>query len=202
MNMPTKRKRRTLIAIGIIAFTALAWLFMRPSQPTYDGETLTHWIAVLGSSDTDEEAHAFAAIQAIGTNGLPTILRLLESGDSGMKFRCLRLIGHVPFLNLRFDTAAEKRQKGKLALILAGEEAQHSSIPALAHLSRAADAGVRLTAVDCLSQFMFNEPEVLSALEAAQSDADAQVSTKARDAVRRHQGVGDAVQRLQGTQAR
>lgn len=194
--MLTKRTRRTLKAIGILTFVALASLLMRPSQPTYDGRTLTHWIKVLGSSDSDEEAHAFAAIQSIGTNALPTILQLLESRDSTMKFRCLQVLGRVPFLNLRFETAAEWRQKAKLALVLAGAESQHKSIPALARMSRAADAGVRLTAVDCLSQLMFSEPEVLPSLEAAQSDADPKVCAVARDAVRRYRGVGDAVERL------
>ena len=201
-NGLTKRKRRTLMAVGVLAFAAVTWLLVPSSQSTYDGKTLTHWIAALGSSDGDEEAHAFAAIQAIGTNALPTILRLLESSDSTFKLRCLRLAERIPFLDLRFQTAAERRQKAKVALILAGSESQHMSVPTLARLSRAADTGVRITAVECLSQLMFSEREVISSLEAAQGDPDPRVSTLARDAVQRNRGVDDAIWRLQENQAR
>ena len=201
-NALRKRKRKILLAVGVLIVAAAAWLLVPSSQPTYDGKTLTHWMAALGSADGDEEAHAFAAIQAIGTNALPTISRLLESSDSTFKLRCLHLAERIPFLGLRFQTAAEQRQQAKVALILAGSESQRMSVPTLARLSRAADAGVRITAVECLSQLLFTEREVISSLEAAQGDPDPRVSTVARDAVRRSRGVGDAVQRLQGNQAR
>jgi len=160
--MLTKQIRRTLVGIGVLTLAAVAWQFMRPSQPTYDGRTLMHWIAVLGSSDADDEAHAFAAIQTMGTNALPTILRLLEGRDSTW------------------------RQKAKLALFLVGEEPQVKSIPALVRLSRAADAGVRLTAVECLSQLMFNQPEVLSALQVAQNDASGVIGSVSRKEVHKN----------------
>lgn len=194
--MVTKRKRIALRVVAIIAFASFAWLLTRPSQPLYDGRSLTQWMAALGSADTDEEAHAFAAIEAMGTNALPTIIRFLERRDSTLKLRCLRVAQRIPFLHVRFTTAAEWRQKANVALILSGAESQHASIPALVRLSRDTDAGVRQTAVDALSQFMFTEPATLPALEAAQTDADAQVRVSAQEAVQRHRGVSNAVQRL------
>jgi hypothetical protein len=194
--MVTKRKRVILAGVGVAVVTALLWHFSRPSQPTHDSRTLTQWMSALGSSDSDEEAHAFAAIEAIGTNGLPTITRFLTKADSPLRLRCLALLDHVPFLRLHFTTAAEWRQKAKVALILSGAESQRASIPALASLSRHANPAVRLTAVDALSQFMFTEPACLPPLEAAQSDIDAQVRATAQEAVQRVRGVSNAVERL------
>ena len=162
--MVTKRKRVVLASVGVAVFTALAWHFSRPSQPAHDGRTLTEWMSALGSSDSDEEAHAFAAIEAIGTNGLPTISRFLAKTDSSLKLRCLALLDRVPFLRLRVTTAAEWRQKAKVALILSGAESQHASIPTLVSLSRHPNPAVRLTAVDALSEFIFTEPACLPPL--------------------------------------
>jgi hypothetical protein len=151
-------------------------------------------MSALGSSDSDEEAHAFAAIEAIGTNGLPTITRFLAKTD--LKLRCLALLDRVPFLRLRVTTATEWRQKAKVALILSGAESQHASIPTLASLSRHSNPAVRLTAVDALSKFMFTEPACLPPLEAAQSDVDVKVRATAQEAVQRLRGVSNAVERL------
>jgi len=153
-------------------------------------------MGVLGSSDSDQEAHAFAAIEAIGTNGLPTIIQFLERRDSALKLRCIQIVECLPFLHLHLTTATEWRQKAKVALILSGAESQHESIPALARLSRHPSRGVRLTAVDALSLFMFTGPSCLPPLDAAQKDLDAKVRAVAHEAVGRSTGVSNAVKRL------
>jgi hypothetical protein len=83
--MLTEHKRRVLTVSGVLAFVALVWLLTRPPEAAYDGRSLTQWTALLGSPATDEEAQAFAAIEAMGTNALPTIVRLLGSRDSALE---------------------------------------------------------------------------------------------------------------------
>jgi HEAT repeat protein len=171
--MATKKKRIFLIVPGVVAFALFAWLLMRPSQPVYDGRSLAEWMAVLGSSNTDEEAHAFAAIEAMGTNALPTIIQFLGRKDS-----------------------ADWRHKATIALLLSGSESQHASIPAIVRLSQTEDTGVRLTAVDALSQLMFSEAAAIPALEIAQTDSDAHVRAVAQEALQRLNGVKSAVEKL------
>ena len=113
-----------------------------------------------------------------------------------MSQRCLRFVQGIPFLPVRFTTAAKWRQRAKGAFILSGAGSQRASITALARLSRDADPGVRLTAVEILSQFVFTEPSSLPAVEAAQSDTDARVRTAAQQAVQSHRGVSNALERL------
>jgi HEAT repeat protein len=170
--MLTKQQSIAAIAVGLAAICAALWEVMRPVEPSYDGRTLTQWMGVLGSSDSDEEAHAFAAIEAIGTNGLPIIIEFLGRKDS-----------------------AEWHQRAKLALILAGAEAEHASIPALVRLSQHSDPDVRLKAVELLSGVVSSEPAALPALEACQSDAYPKVRAAAQQAIGTYKAVEKAVKR-------
>ncbi len=191
-----KFKRRALLVFSVLTFVVLVWQLTRPAQPEFDGKSLTHWIEKIGSSDIDEEAHAFAVIQSIGTNALPTIFQLLEKTDSAPKRWFLQFVGSIPVFQFSFKTAEEWRQAAKTALILTGEESRRMSIPVLVRLSKSSDSGVRMTAVDCLSQMMFTEPEILPVLKRAENDADVQVRTAAQNAMRRYRGVSNGVQRL------
>ena len=92
--------------------------------------------------------------------------------DSSLSQRCAQFVQRIPLLRLRLTTAAEWRQRAKVALILSGEEAQQRSISALIRLSRDTDAGVRLTAIEALSQFIFTDPSSVQPLEVAQLDSD------------------------------
>ena len=172
LNMLTKQQSTAAIVVGLAAVCVALWAVMRPVEPSCDGRTLTQWMAVLGSSDSDEEAHAFAAIEAIGTNGLPIIIELLGRKDS-----------------------AEWRQRAKLAIILAGAEAQHASIPSLVRFSQHSDPDVRLKAVELLSGVISSEPAALPALEARQADADPNVQAAARQAVGTYKAVKEVVKR-------
>ena len=179
--------------VGVIAWQVLR---LRSAEPTWDGRSLKRWIAALGNSDADEEAHAFAAIEAIGTNGLPIIIRLLGTRDSASGLQLLRLVQHVPLVHLQFSTPSERRQKAKVALFLAGGESMRTSIPDLMRLARDSDPGVRLTAVEALSAFPCNETSALAALETAQADTDSRVRTSAQQAVQSRKAVDREVQRL------
>ena len=150
-----KRPLLTSLAIGVVVF--VTWIATRPSQPVYQGRKLMEWIMVLESSNEDEEAQAMAAIEAMGAKALPTILRLLGNKES-----------------------EKLRMKAKYALILSGPESMHASIPSLISLSQNAHAGIRLSAVELLSQMIYKEPTAVPALLSAQRDSDAQVRKEAR----------------------
>jgi HEAT repeat protein len=113
-----------------------------------------------------------------------------------MGAQLLRLGRNIPFLHLPFTTPAERRQKGKMALVLAGEESMKASIPELVRLSHDTDAGVRLTAIEALSGFASNETNNLPALEAAQADPDFRVRAAALQAVQLRRAVEREVERL------
>jgi HEAT repeat protein len=192
---------RKYIAICILAAAAAvlaAVALVSPAQPTCDGHTITHWIAALDSRDSDERVHAFAAIEKIGTNAPPTILRFLGTRDSALKFRLHSLLDRVPLFHLRLTSAADIRQKAGMALSISGQGSIRASIPALASLSRDLDPGVRLRAVEMLSLLPFDETAPLPALEAAQNDPDPRVRATVGEAVQSRKAVYRAVQQARG----
>ncbi len=193
--MRCPRNLLILCMCAAVLVSGAAWLVTPSRQPACDGRSLTEWMAALGSSDTDEEPHAFAAIEAIGTNALPVIVPLLDTRDSAIQFRLLRLVQRAPFFHLQYTTAAEIRQKAKTALLLAGEESMRASIQDLIRLSRDKDPGVRLTAVELLSTFTWNETAPLPALEAAQADPDPRVRATAMQTVQWRRAIDRAVRR-------
>jgi hypothetical protein len=107
-----------MIICGVVATVLLSFvcIVLFPEEPKCDGRSLTYWIGALGASDEDEEAHAFAAIEAIGTNGLPLIVSSLGTRDSALQFQFLRLAQRIPFVHPHFTTPHERRQKAKEAL--------------------------------------------------------------------------------------
>ena len=184
---------RIAVAVLLLGFV---WGITDPGEPTCDGRSLSQWMAGIGSADQDEEAHAFAAIEKIGTNGVRFILPRLGTRDSALRFQILAFIQRAPFLRIHFTTPKQRRQQAKLALILAGEESMRGSISDLIRLSRDKDPGVRLTAVEVLSAFPYNDTTPLPALRAAQADPDARVSAAAQEAVGSRAAVDREVQRL------
>ena len=184
-------RRHIIICIAAILF-AVAWLAKQPREPMCDGRSLTQWMEALGSANEDAEAHAFAAIERIGTNGLPFILPRLATRDSAWQFQVLALVQRAPFLQIHFTAPNERRQQAKIALILSGGESMQASISDLGRLSRDKDPGVRLTAVELLSGFPVNDTSPLSALKAAQADPDPRVRAAAVEAVGLRRAVGES----------
>ncbi|MDB6122823.1 MAG: hypothetical protein JWQ71_1816, partial [Pedosphaera sp.] len=93
-------KRLRLILI-IVALLVVGWLVFRPArpkEPSYQGKRLTEWLEYLDQSSfgprtypsfsrrqsatTEEYKTAKRAIQSIGTNAIPTLLRIMADRDS------------------------------------------------------------------------------------------------------------------------
>jgi hypothetical protein len=196
--MLSRRKRIAVCILAAVTAATAGVVFMSRSQPTCDSHTITYWIALLESRDADERAHAFAAIETIGTNGLPIILHFLGTRDSALKFRLLGLVERAPLLHLRFASATDIRQKAGVALILSGHESMRAGIPDLARLSRDSDLRVRLRAVEMLSVFPHNDAAPLPALEAARNDPDPRVRATARETVQSRRAVDREVRQARG----
>ena len=93
-----------MVGVAVAAvLLGFVWMITPQGEPTCDGRRLTHWMAALGSSDEDKEAHAFAAIEALGTNSLPIVIRWLGSRDTLLQSRFLPSVERVPFLRCLFS---------------------------------------------------------------------------------------------------
>ena len=101
-----KRKRILLVLLTLAAAGGLLWLMLRePAEPSYQGKPLSvwlesymHWGSVTGAwpnPETDE------AIRQIGTNAIPTLLKMLNARDSKWKFALAELSRKQDFVRIK-----------------------------------------------------------------------------------------------------
>jgi hypothetical protein len=102
------RKRRILlVALAVTVVGGVAWVVLRePPEPVYQEKKLSVWledyvsggsvIGVFPNPKTDE------VIRQIGTNAIPTLLRMLRARDSKIKFTVLDLANRQNILRIRF----------------------------------------------------------------------------------------------------
>jgi len=147
---------RRILGIGVAVFL-LFWLVIhpaRPNEPSYRGRTLTDWL------QTDENGkrlgptsqhyylivtNSMVAIQAIGTNGIPTLLKLIQAHDSKPKIVLLSWLAHQRWLHTRVLPDWEKHNMGIRGLRILGTNAA-SAVPALIQLTHDGNGDVRFDA--------------------------------------------------------
>jgi hypothetical protein len=147
-------KRLRLIAIVVVVqvLVGLVAYLTTPPEPSYQGRTLTEWLKIHAKyhekSDPNyfnpdsREAASAEAIQRIGTNGIPTLLRLIEAKDSPMKDRANLLLATQSFIRFRFQPADELRYLAFLGFGHLGEGAM-PTVPVLIQLMQTPDSSRR-----------------------------------------------------------
>src|SRR5260370_5750943 len=107
-----KSRRYSLTTLLIAVLGGFAWLILSPpSEPMYQGKTLSFWCDQytansLPESDIELQKQAETAIRAIGTNAVPTLLRMLKAKDSKFKRWLFQLGRKQRVLDINWKTAA------------------------------------------------------------------------------------------------
>lgn len=88
----------------------ITWALRSSREPVYDGRTLNFWLARYTSENRSETSQVEAdhALEAIGTNAIPTLLRMLQSRDSAIEAHALRWLKKHPALKIRWNGAETK----------------------------------------------------------------------------------------------
>src|SRR6478609_8731880 len=92
-----KTRFRILFAFMVIAIVGgIAWQVLRPreQEPVYQGQPLSVWLEGYLSKfkwNGPERQKADEAMRQIGTNALPTLLRLIKANDSASVRELYRL---------------------------------------------------------------------------------------------------------------
>lgn len=126
-----RRKRLILpAALLIAALGGLGWLFLRSPEPVVKGKRLSVWLEAgynmhapahfplpphfhpTGSFgpirfNSPEEQAADEAMRAVGTNAIPTLLRMLRATDSPFKLKMIDLAQTQHFIPIRYVSAEE-----------------------------------------------------------------------------------------------
>lgn len=94
MNARTRKFFFLLTFVFIFVFAFCVWKFLHPPEPVYNGKPLSawaeqwgsnHWVTHSGAEAKKADQEAQAAIQHIGTNGIPFLLDLMRARESALK---------------------------------------------------------------------------------------------------------------------
>lgn len=123
-------------------------------EPVYHGKALTLWLRTYTSSsarnspawiETDE------TVRHMGTNCIPTLLRLIQERDSNLKLRLIALARKQRLIKTHFILAAERNVQASRAFIVLGDSGK-AAVPALVKLhERAASADSQSAIEDALA---------------------------------------------------
>jgi HEAT repeat protein len=120
-----KKQRIVIAALLIVLLGGVAWWLLRPSEPSYQGKSLSAWLGDYllpnaGASDADD------AVRHIGTNAIPTLLRMLRAKDSPLKTKSIKLLGRQNLLKIKITPANFKNFEARLAFRALGESASNA----------------------------------------------------------------------------
>jgi hypothetical protein len=145
----------TLLAALALLLGAVVTFAPKSNEPVYEGRSLTQWLrevdeAPLSWNGLEETNHpvriAIRAVRAIGTNGVPTLLRLIEARDSRAKTAVLYLLDKQTVVRIRVRRAENLNRYGIKGFQLLRTNAQ-AAVPSLLVDSHAKDPQLRTRAL-------------------------------------------------------
>lgn len=144
------KRRRILLAVALVAILGgLTWFALaphEPPEPVFQGKPLSTWLAGYerGQAITLTEqlwnADAEAAIHHIGTNAIPTLLRMLRAQDSGLKFKLITLLQKQHVVKINYVPANIQNKRASSGFALLGTSGSNA-VPALVEMLDQSDPG-------------------------------------------------------------
>lgn len=124
-----------IVVAGILL--AWAWMPSRPEEPVYQDKTMREWLKAYVVSDSGTEAHSqsMAALRKIGTNGIPTLLRMIQTSDSSLKVKLQAFAEKQRFIKSNFEDPKVMRNLADWGFYVLGENAK-GAIPELLTLAK------------------------------------------------------------------
>lgn len=152
--------RLTVVVLLLTVVVGLFLVITRPDEPSYQGRSLSAWLDDNYQSKlmpprrpvaegTRERAEN--AIKMIGTNAIPTLLRMLASRDSRLKLEVLMFAHKQSLIPVPWPTARERHLSASFVFLVLGAIAKPAQ-PGLMDLISNGDPDVRTFAGIILKQ--------------------------------------------------
>ena len=138
---------RKTIPIAMTLFVAAAaiagfiFVVLPPKEPSYKGRPLSDWLTQFNegnmADDTSKDPNDLEcreALQHIGTNAIPFLLRILRAKDSAVKVKLMDLAERQSFINIPISSVDEEKYKAIIGFYLLGDLATNA-IPELIEIS-------------------------------------------------------------------
>ena len=167
-----KRLRPAFALLLVTALALAGWLAVHSREPKYQGRKLTGWLQALEAApDMASPAwrESVAAIRAIGTNGLPTLLTMLCGEDSRWRVQVVTLIQDTANVDLSESLASADQRRARIGFQVLGRTAR-PAIPKLAVLAATSDPALAERAF--LAMLEIGGPETIPPLLAVLTNAN------------------------------
>lgn len=172
--MPKKR----LIALAALVAAAVAALYwLRPlPEPVYQGRRLSKWLTVYDTvsptSPPFTSQDAAEAIRHMGTNAIPTLLRMIAAHDSALKIRVMEILRKQTFIKVSHVNADNLSCQAREGFKVLGADAC-SAVPALnAIYHRSSDWAVRNNVICTLGNIGPTAKDAVPSLISATTNRD------------------------------
>ena len=135
------RLRPTFALLLLTVLAAAGWLTFHSREPEYQGKKLTGWLRELEAAPdmaSPKWGESVAAIRAIGTNGLPTLVTMLGGADARWKVQAVTLIQDTANVDLSESLAEADQRRARIGFQVLGRAAR-PAIPKLATLAETSD---------------------------------------------------------------
>src|SRR5437870_5559609 len=102
--MKGRYKKAILLLLGVGAVTFVLTALMHPNEPVHQGQRLSKWLEELDRSPYPSQGseQATKAIETIGSNAVPYLVRMLEAKDSRLKVKFVQLMRKQSVINIPF----------------------------------------------------------------------------------------------------
>ncbi len=146
-----KTRRIFAAALLLVLLSCLTWVMLREREPGWRGRSLSAWLrdyaAITPSTPfppfderfRDKAEAASHAVRQIGTNALPTLIRMLQARESPLKGQLIRLAGKQSFIRLSFRQPWRDSQLPAAYGFLILGDAARPALPALVGFLRSSE---------------------------------------------------------------
>jgi len=102
-----KKRSIALSILLVVILGGLTWEIWRNREPVYKGKPLSYWLKGMADSpatgkDYPKMNEAVEALEQIGTNATPTLLKMLRAHDGQLKLKLFTLVEKQRFIKIRF----------------------------------------------------------------------------------------------------
>jgi len=182
-----KSVRTIVIAVAVIGVGIGAINICYDREPRYAGRRLSQWVkqgqSTLNEKDPEWLAAA-SAVQGLGTNSIPFLLKLASARDSKLEKRIDAWLEKLePYSHFRLRLAAESRERAYVGFALLGEKAR-GAWPVFIKWTSAADPELRLRGLAYLAWTNPDKETYLPVLLRLTKDPDKNIRSPASDLFR------------------
>ncbi len=127
-----KKKRISFVVLVLSVLSFLAWEVFRGREPVYQGKTLTEWLEVYNTGGQTETNYAKTreAVEHVGTNAIPTLLRMLRKTDSRLKMKWYEFVYWQRVFKIKVIYASWRNQEAAMGFRILGGRAR-AAVPGL-----------------------------------------------------------------------